>query len=258
MFEKQDFINTLNQLKETSPKRKFSQAVDMIIVLKDLDLKKPDEQLDVWVQLGQERGKPIRVCALVGPEMAENAKAACDTVVLHADFKKYQNNKKEIKKLAKTHDYFIAQANIMPDVAKFFGRFLGPRGKMPNPKAGCVVPPNANLKVLIEKLKKTLHVVAKTQMAAKFSVGKQDMSNDQLIENIMTVYSSVIPVLPLEINNIKAILLKYSMGPPLKVGAPVKKEEKKKEAAPVVEEAKEVAPKKTAARKTKAKVGESA
>ncbi len=230
MVTKEDFIKTLQQVKTSSPKRKFAQSVDLIINLKDLDLKKPEEQLDVWVPLVNPKGKAVRIAALVGPEMQAQAKTACETVITHDEFKKYEGKKKDIKKLAKTHDLFIAQANIMPDVAKYFGRVLGPRGKMPNPKAGCVVPPNANLKVLTEKLKKMLHVVAKIQLSAKCSVGKEDMSDDQLMENIMTVYNTVVHALPQENNNIKSIILKLSMGPPFKVGATAEEKAGKKKA----------------------------
>jgi large subunit ribosomal protein L1 len=242
MVSKEDIISTLQQLKAASPKRKFSQSVDLVINLKELDLKKPEEQLDVWVPLTHDRGKPVKIAALVGPELLAQAKATCDTAIAHDDFKTYEGKKKDIKKLAKTHDFFIAQANIMPDVAKYFGRVLGPRGKMPNPKAGCVVPPNANLKALTDKLKKTLHVVAKTQLSAKCSVGKQDMPDDQLAENLMTVYTAVIRALPQEQNNIKSVLLKYSMGPVLRIGASAEEKAAKKKRAPVEPVANEAAP----------------
>jgi len=219
MASKEDFLKTLKLLKEHSPKRKFSQSIDLIFNLKDLDLKKPEEQLDVWVPLPQAKGKPVRIAALIGPELKDQAKAACDTVITHDEFKRYEGKKKEIRNLAKKHDLFIAQANIMPDVARYFGRVLGPRGKMPNPKAGCVVPPNANLKALTDKLKKTLHVTAKTQLSAKCSIGKEDMPEEQLMDNIMTVYNAVVRALPQENNNIRAILLKYSMGPVIPVGS---------------------------------------
>jgi large subunit ribosomal protein L1 len=231
MASKEEFIQTLQIVRANSPKRKFSQSVDLIFNLKDLDLKKPEEQLDVWVPLVNPKGKIIKIAALVGPEMQEQAKANCDLVIMHDDFKKYEGKKKEIRKLAKTNDLFIAQANIMPDVAKFFGRVLGPRGKMPNPKAGCVVPTNANLKVLTERLKKMLHVVAKIQLSAKCSIGKEDMADDKLIENIMGVYNTVLHALPQEQNNIKSIILKLSMGPPFKVGATAEEKAVKKKAA---------------------------
>ncbi|MEM4240149.1 MAG: 50S ribosomal protein L1 [Candidatus Woesearchaeota archaeon] len=264
MASKEEFIQTLQLVRANSPKRKFAQSIDLIINLKDLDLKKPEEQLDIWVPLVHARGKAVKIAALVGPEMQEQAKAACDLVITHDDFKKYEGKKSAIRKLAKTNDFFIAQANIMPDVAKFFGRVLGPRGKMPNPKAGCVVPPNANLKALADKLKKTAHVIAKTQLSAKCSVGKEEMKDDQLLENIMAVYNAVIHALPQEQNNIKSIILKLSMGPPFRVGAAEEKTAKKapdeKAAEPEQEPAKEAPkpekPKKEA--KPKAKKAEAA
>ena len=243
MVSKEEIIQTLKHLKEISPKRQFAQSVDFILNLKELDLKKPEEQLDVWVPLAHDRGKKVRIGALVGPEMKENAKAACDTVITHDEFKQYEGKKKDIRKLARTHDLFIAQANIMPDVAKFFGRVLGPRGKMPNPKGGCVVPPNANLKAVTDRLKKTLHVVAKTQMSAKCSIGKQDMPEEQLAENILTVYNAAIHGLPQEHNNIKSLLLKYSMGPVLRIGATAEEVKRAAEhAAPKEKAAKAEAP----------------
>lgn len=235
MISKEDVISTLKKLKETSPARKFSQSVDLILNLKELDLKKPEEQLDLWIPLAHDRGRPVRIAALVGPELLDQAKATCDTAIAHDEFKRFEGKKQDIKKLARDHDLFIAQANIMPDVAKYFGRVLGPRGKMPNPKAGCVVPPNANLKTLTEKLKRMLHVVAKTQLSAKCSVGKQDMLEEQLAENIMTVYNAAIHALPQEHNNIKSVMLKYSMGPVLRVGAAGEEKAGKKKAVPKAE-----------------------
>ncbi len=251
MVSKEEFIQTLQIVRANSPKRKFAQSVDLIFNLKDLDLKRPEEQLDVWVPLANDRGKAVKIGAFVGPEMQVQAKTACETVITHDEFKKYEGKKKEIRKLAKTHDMFIAQANIMPDVAKFFGRVLGPRGKMPNPKAGCVVPPNANLKALTEKLKKMIHVVAKIQLSAKCSVGKEDMQDDKLIENIMTVYNAVIHSLPQELNNVKSVLLKLSMGPVFKVGATAEEKAGKKVAARTLraaEGAEKLAEKKEAAK----------
>ncbi len=215
-MEKKQFIEAIQALKAL-PKRKFKQTYDFVINLRQLDLKKPEEQIELWVKLPFDKGKPTKIGALVGPELAEQAKANCDIVIMHDDFPRYAADKKGIKKLARTYDYFIAQANIMPDVAKTFGRVFGPRGKMPNPKAGCVVPPNANLKALTENLRKTIKVSAKIQPSAKAMVGKEDMPDEQIAENIMAVWSSVLPKLPQEAFNIKSVLLKLTMSQPVKI-----------------------------------------
>lgn len=215
-MDKKHFVEAAKVLK-TFPKRNFKQSYEFIMNFKGLDLKKPEHQIELWVKLPFDKGKPTKIAALVGPELAEQAKANCDFVVLHDNFPQYAGKKKEIKKLASQYDYFIAQANIMPDVAKTFGRYFGPRGKMPNPKAGCVVPPNANLKVLTENLKKTIKASAKLQPSIKVMVGKEDTPDEQIAENMQAIYSNVLPKLPQELFNIKSILLKLSMSQPVKI-----------------------------------------
>ncbi|MAF34956.1 50S ribosomal protein L1, partial [Candidatus Woesearchaeota archaeon] len=154
---KEEFLKAWKTAKESSPKRKFTQSGELIIALKDLDIKKQDNQIDVFVQLPHATGKKIKICALVGPELQAQAKECCDTVILTEEFSKYKD-KKVLKKLAEDHHHFIAQANIMADVAKTFGKVFGPKGKMPNPKAGCVVPPNANLKQVTDRLRKLTRI----------------------------------------------------------------------------------------------------
>ena len=122
-----------------------------------------------------------------------------------------------VKKLAQDYDFFVAQGNIMTQVASKFGRVLGPRGKMPNPKSGCVVPPNANLKLLYEKLQKTIRINAKNEASIKCMVGKDSLSDDDLAENILAVYDSVVKSLPNEKGNISKILVKLTMSDSLEV-----------------------------------------
>jgi large subunit ribosomal protein L1 len=243
-MDKKTFIEAIQALKAL-PKRKFKQTYDFIVNLKQLDLKKPEEQVETWVKLPFDKGKPIKIGALVGPELQEAAKANCDLVIMHDKFPSYAANKKEVKKIAGQYDYFIAQANIMPDVAKTFGRVFGPRGKMPNPKAGCVVPPNANLKALAETLRKTIKVSAKLQPSVKVMVGKEDMPDEQIADNMLAVYSSVLQKLPQEKNNIKTVMLKLSMSQPVTITDEGIKMPKQKTEAPA---AKEPKPKKAKAK----------
>ncbi len=218
-MNKEDFKKAIETLKKNSPKRKFIQSYDLIINLKDIDLKVPEQQVELWIQLPHPTGKDIKVCALVGGELAAQAKKACDFVITNEEFKTYAPDKKKIKKLANEYKYFIAQANIMQDIAKTFGRILGPRGKMPNPKAGCVVLPNANLSQLVEKLRKTTKVSAKTQTSIKCAVGNENMPEEQITENMQTIYSQVARALINEDKNIKEVLIKLTMGSPVKVTA---------------------------------------
>lgn len=195
--------------------RKFTQSYDLLFALKELNLKKPEEQVDFYMQLPNNTGKKKKVCALVGPELIDDAKEVCDTVIALDDFNSY--DKKKMKKVASEHDWFIGQANIMPKIAASWGRVLGPRAKMPNPKAGCIVPPKASLGPLYERLQSTVRIEVKKQPNIQVMVGTQKMDEEKVIENIQAVHTQVIQHLPREENNIKNTMLKLTMSKPVKL-----------------------------------------
>jgi len=207
----------LTQLKKDSP-RKFKQSFDLIISLKDLNLKNPDEQVEFFAQVHTTVGKRLKICALVGPELEEDAKKVFDLVVTLQQFDKLK--KGELKKIAQDHDYFIGQATIMPKIAATWGRILGPKGKMPNPKAGCVVPPKmplAALTQLYEKLQKTVKISVKKSPNIQTLIGREEMDNAQVIDNIKTIYDQVVHHLPKEENNVKHAYLKLTMSKPVRI-----------------------------------------
>ncbi len=216
-MDKNQIISALKLVREHSPKRKFKQKVDLIVNLRGLDLKKPEHQVDQYVALPHPYRK-FRIGAIIGKELDEQAKSLCDSIVRNDEFARYAGNKKEIKKVAKGVDMFIAQATFMPEIAKVFGRVFGPLGMMPNPKAGCVVPPNANIKPLIERLQKTIRATAKDQPTVKIVVGSEEMPDEQIADNILHIMQQITGKLPQEAHNIKNLIVKFSMGPPVIVG----------------------------------------
>ena len=231
-MDKTSATNTVKLIKEQSTKRKFKQTFDLILNLKDLDLKKTENQVDLFATLRYSKGKIPKICGLVGAELSDQSKKVFEHTIIADDFSKFAKDKKAIKKLAEEYDFFVAQANIMTQVAANFGRVLGPRAKMPNPKAGCVVPPNANLMVLSERLHNVVRLVAKAQPVVQVPVGSEDMKDDEIADNITTVYNTLEHSLPQGHNNIKNIYLKLTMGKAFRImesGEIYKKEEKTEE-----------------------------
>lgn len=216
-MDKEQIQAAIAKAKDISEKRNFKQSFDLIINLKGLDLKKPEHQIDTFVTLPHSRGKKVSVCALVGPELEGQAKEICDSVIVSDNFEKYKD-KRDTKKTANGFDFFIAQANMMPKVATVFGRVFGPRGKMPNPKSGCIVPPNANLKPLYEKLQHTVRISAKTAPLIQCVVGTEDTDSNDVAENALVVYNSLLQALPNEKHNIRDAYVKLTMGKPVKIG----------------------------------------
>lgn len=217
-MNKEQIKKALEEARANAKKRNFSQTFDLIINLKQLDLKKPDHKINTFITLPHSRGKTPKICGLVGEQSLTEAKANFDLAILKEDFPTYSKDKNKAKKLATEYDFFVAQANIMPDIATHFGKVLGSRGKMPNPKAGCIVPPKIPLKPIKEKLNKLVHAQTKNEISIKTMIGNESMSDDEITENIMKVYNEVLHLLPLHEQNLKNVLLKLTMGKPAIVG----------------------------------------
>tara|TARA_Y100000310_G_scaffold240713_1_gene244584 strand:- start:2317 stop:3081 length:765 start_codon:yes stop_codon:yes gene_type:complete len=243
---------TLKEVKGNSPKKNFKQSIDLVINLKGLDLKKTEHQVNSFLTLHNDTGKKISVCAFVDSDMETKTKDVCDETILVDNFGRYKG-KAEMKKLANKHDFFIAQASVMSKVATAFGRFLGPQGKMPNPKIGSVLPPNANVKQVYDRLKKTISLATKNEPTIKCRVGYEDTNDTEVIDNILTIYNSVIQKLPNDQHNVKSIILKLTMGPAFVVGKKAEEKGKKAKAKPEEPKAEEK-PKEQTKREEKKKV----
>jgi large subunit ribosomal protein L1 len=216
-MEKKQVLESIKILRSSS-KKKFKQNFDLIINLKNINLKKEEDKINVFHVLPHSKGKDSKVCALVGKELSTIAKKDCDFVLNDEDFPN-PKDKKEAKKLAGKYHYFIAQANIMPKVAASFGRVLGPRGKMPNPKAGAVVAPTLpSLKPVVEKFRKMVRLETKNESILRATVGNEDSKDEEIVDNVLSVYNAALHVLPQDQNNIKNVLLKLTMGKPVVIG----------------------------------------
>ena len=209
-------IEAIKQVKASEVKRNFEQSIDLIINLKEIDINKDEGKLEEFVVLPAGRAKQAKVCALVGPELQEQAKKFCDLVILSDEFPKW-DDKRKLRKLARQYNFFIGQANIMPQIAKSFGRYFGPLGKMPNPKAGHVVPLKANIETLVKNLKSTVKVAIKKSPVIQCSIGSEKMTDENLADNVVAVIEKVQSKLPNAQHNIKNVVIKKTMSKGVKV-----------------------------------------
>ena len=132
------------------------------------------------------------------------------------EFKRY-SDKKELKKLVKKFDFFISQGSLMASVATTFGRVLGPAGKMPSPQMGILMNPNdKEINELKKKINENVRIRTK-EASIKIAIGKQSMKDEQLAENIMSVYNAVLNALSKGKENIKNVELKFTMTKPVKI-----------------------------------------
>ncbi len=187
--------------------RKFNQSVDLIINLQKFDVKRENVNLFVSVP---HKIKDKKICGFL--EIKNNN---VDTI-MKSEFKKY-TDKKEMKKLIDKYDFFIAQASLMPFVATTFGRVLGPAGKMPSPQLGILMDVNDKaINDLKEKINSSIKIKTK-EASIKLPVGKQNMKDEEIIENVLSIYNAILKALPKGNDNIRNVELKFTMTKPQKI-----------------------------------------
>lgn len=204
-FEEQ-IKKALEELRK-SKERKFDQTVDLIVNLQKFDVKKTNVNIIANIPHKIKDKKIAGFFEVKSPEV--------DTITLN-DFKKY-NDKGELKKLVNKYDFFIAEAKLMPKVATTFGRVLGPAGKMPSPQMGILMMVNdKTIQELKDKINNSIKIKVK-EASIKLPVGKQSMQDKDILENINSIYSTILKNLPRDKENIKNIELKFTMTKPIKI-----------------------------------------
>ncbi|MEM3412277.1 MAG: 50S ribosomal protein L1 [archaeon] len=211
---KLDFKKALEELRSKSKKRKFVQSLDLILNFQRVDFSKPENRIDILVKLPKGRGKEVKVAVIAEEELMQAAKKWGDAVFTKEDLEKMAGDKKNLKKIANSYDFFICHPKLMSLVAKYCGQVLGPRGKMPKPVTSA-----ANLEQTIKNLKESVQVKTKGKFLPTLHavVGTEEMKDEDLIENIKELIHAVAEKLPEKTKSIKSIYLKLSMSPAVKV-----------------------------------------
>lgn len=203
---KEDLEKALVELRKEK-ERKFNQSLDLIINLQKFDIKK--NQVNLFISVPH-KIKEKKICAFL-----EIKNDNVETIT-KSEFKKY-SDKKELKKLVANYDFFIAQASLMPLVASTFGRVLGPTGKMPSPQLGIIMNvDDKTIKELKNKINNSVKIKTK-EASIKVSIGRQSMKDEELVENIMTVYNALLKAFTKGKENIKNVEIKFTMTKPQKI-----------------------------------------
>ncbi len=205
-MEKQDILKALAELRKEK-KRKFTQTVELIINLKNFDIKKQGVNIVVNVP---HKVKDRHICAFL------NKKSESVDTITKAEFDKYKD-KREMKRLVKKYDFFIAVAGLMPAVAMSFGKVLGPVGKMPSPQLGILPSEDEKpIKDLLGIINRVIKIKSK-EASLKVTIGKEELSDEELAENAITVYKAVFNALPRQKENLKSVLIRFTMTKSIKI-----------------------------------------
>jgi large subunit ribosomal protein L1 len=212
-LDQKTILSAVKEAKEKSEKRKFNQSVELVLNLRDVDMKSPEGKLQEVIELPYSPAKQNKICVIASGELALKAKRAnADLVVERAELDGFAGKKRELRKIGNDYDFFIAEAPLMPLVGKVLGPVLGPRGKMPMP-----VPPTADIASLIEKHRKTVVVRMRSQPILHCRVGSENMKEEEIAENVQAVLRAVEGKLKRGEKNIKLAYIKTSMGKPVSI-----------------------------------------
>ena len=217
MITEAQLAEVVTKAKEETKKTKFKQSLELIINFKDIDVKKGFAINEV-VQLPK-TNSPATVCVIATGEMSQKAKAAnADSVIGNEELAKFEANKRESRKFINKYDFFLADTKIMPTVGKALGQLLGPRGKMPTP-----VPFNAPIDAFLARFRTSIKVRTRASLSISCKIGDESMEDADLATNAFTVVSAIEKKLPNGEKNIKKVLIKTTMGKPVKQVQEIKK-----------------------------------
>ncbi|NVM45581.1 MAG: hypothetical protein HWN79_11755 [Candidatus Lokiarchaeota archaeon] len=202
--------------------RKFDESIDFIINLKDINLNDPKQRIDKEILLPNNilTGDKPNVCVIASDEILMEAKnLGLDTIDSDGLVKLNNEEKKLKKKFVKKYDFFIVEDKMMPNVARYLARFLGPLGKMPKPFPsgyGIISNPD-DLQVAIDRYLKIIRIQLKKQLIIQVKIGKKSMAKEQVFENMKAIVEYIADQMPHKYNNIKSMFLKTTMGHPIKI-----------------------------------------
>jgi large subunit ribosomal protein L1 len=189
--------------------RKFTESFDLHIGLKGVDLKDPSKRFRVEVLLPHKLTKDVRLCVIADEATLTKAKTAgVKNTLNETELEDLVRNPSEAKTFIDGIDYFLAIPQMMATVGRLLGRFLGPAGKMP-----AVMPPQADVNDFVTRYGRTCRVRLRQN-----PVAMEDMSIDQIVDNVRTILSEVENRMEQGANNIRNMFVKTTMGPAIKIG----------------------------------------
>jgi large subunit ribosomal protein L1 len=195
-----------------APERKFVESIEMAFTIRDVDLKNPSNRIEENVRLPHGRGKEISIAMFADGEMATKAKAAGIVVIDPNKIEDLGGDRQKARKLARKHDFFLAEVPHMATIGRFLGIVLGPRGKMPRP-----VPPNVDPGMIADGLSNTAIIRSRDKITFHTIVGARSQTEVQICENAFEMWRRVTSKLERGSDNIRSLYIKTSMGPAIKV-----------------------------------------
>ena len=208
----QDIENAVSRALDESEPRNFTETVDLAINLRDLDLNDPSNRVDESIVLPSGTGQETTIVVFAEGETALRARDVADEVLSDDDLADLGDDDDEAKDLADETDFFLAEEALMQDIGRYLGTVLGPRGKMPDP-----ISPDDDVVEMVERMKNSVQLRSGDRRTFHTRVGAEDMSAEEIADNIDVILRRLQADLEKGPLNIDAIYVKTTMGPAVEV-----------------------------------------
>jgi large subunit ribosomal protein L1 len=197
----------VEQARAGAGQRKFSQSVDLTLILKDIDVKKGFNVNEV-ITLPHKPNREATICVVGSGDLGTRArKAQIDKIIEQDQLDRLGTNKREARKVVRAYDFFLSDTSLMAAVGRSLGQFLGPRGKMPTP-----LPYGAPIESIATRMRSSVRARAKNQLNVSTRIGDEKMDDSHLALNANAVIAAIEKKLPQGEKNISNALIKFSMG----------------------------------------------
>ena len=207
-------VQAVSRALDEAPERNFRETVDLAINLRDLDLNDPSKRIDEGVVLPAGTGQDTQIVVFATGETALRAEEVADKVLSPDELEELGDDSDAAKDLADETDFFVAEANMMQNIGRYLGTVLGPRGKMPTP-----LQPEDDVVEVVNRMKNTVQLRSRDRRTFHTRVGADDMSADEISDNIDVIIRRLEANLEKGPLNIDSIYVKTTMGPAVAVNA---------------------------------------
>jgi large subunit ribosomal protein L10Ae len=192
-------------------KRKFTETIELQIGLKNYDPKK-DKRFSGTVSLPNIPNQNKKIAILgdaVHINEASRLNIDCYSV---EELKKFNKQKKPIKKFSKKYDFFLASDSIIRNIPRILGPGLNKVGKFP-----ILLTHSENIIEKISLIKSNVKFELKKVLCLGVSIGNIEMEIEKITQNISLAINFLISLLKKNWQNIKSLYLKSTMGKPFRI-----------------------------------------
>ena len=196
-------------------KRKFTETIELQIALKNYDAAR-DKRIGGSIKLPLVPKPKVSVCVLGDAKHCQEAKEAGIPYLSEEDLNKFNRDQKQIKKMARKYNDFLASAALIKKIPRILGPGLSKAGKFPQ-----VVQAGSSLRERAEDAAATIKFQLKVKAGAPLcmaaAVAHVGMTPEEIERNLMVAINFMVSLLKKKWQNVKRLYIKSTMGPAFKI-----------------------------------------